>query len=374
MVELSQEEIRRALFLANNQNAIPDFINKCKQNDDLPSVGDFMGNLGIENTGFGDPLNSNNKHMPKKEFYRTSSIKRERRTRSEVDFIKQGLIAVLNEYHPMTVRQVFYQMTSRGYIPKTEQSYRGTICRLLSELRLSRVIPFGYISDNTRWMRKPKTFDSMEDMLNLNKETYRRALWSSQPVYLEIWIEKDALAGVVYDVTEQWDVPLMVTRGYASLSYLYEAAQVYETAGKPVYIYYLGDYDPSGVDINRSVESRMREFAPNADIHFERIAITPDQIKLFNLPTRPTKPSDTRSRKFESDTSVELDAMEPQLLRELVEHHITKHVNTEEWVRLQQIEKLERQSLEWVTTNMHIKNGDISITREFKEALAGTFE
>jgi hypothetical protein len=307
------------------------------------------------------------------EVYRTSPIKRDRRTKAEISQLKQALIDLLAEYHPMTVRQVFYQMTSRGYIPKSEHAYKGTICRLLADLRLERALPFGYIADNTRWMRKPKTFDSMEDSLRANQKTYRRSLWSHQSVYVEIWIEKDALAGVIFDVTERWDVPLMVTRGYASLLYLYEAAETYEAAKKPVYIYYLGDYDPSGVDINRSVEKRMREFAPSAEIHFERIAVTPTQIRLYQLPTRPTKQSDTRSRNFESDTSVELDAMQPQLLREMVEHYILKHVDNQEWANLQQIEKLERESLGWVLKNMHIQGESVSITKEFKDALAGTF-
>lgn len=305
-------------------------------------------------------------------FYGTSSIKRNRRTKEEIEDLQLGIINILAEYHPMTVRQVFYQMTSRGYMPKIEKSYR-TVSRLLSEMRLSRVIPFGFISDNTRWMRKPKTFDSVEDMLRINKDAYRRSLWTQQPVYVEVWIEKEALAGVLVDVTSEWDVPLMVTRGYASLSYLYEAAQIYETMDKPVYIYYLGDYDPSGVDINRSVEKRMREFAPNADIHFERIAVTPEQIERWYLPTRPTKASDTRSHNFDSDTSVELDAIEPSMLKNLVAGSIVEHLDSEEYARLNQIEQLERQSLEWVTSNMFFNNGDINITKEFKEVLAGTF-
>jgi len=187
--------------------------------------------------------------MATETIYRTSSIKRQRRTKEDIDIISRALCELLDEMHPMTVRQVFYQMTSQGYVPKTEAAYRQVICCLLSKLRLEKAIPFGYISDNTPWMRKPQTFDSMEDALQLNLKTYRRALWTRMPVYVEVWIEKDALAGVVYDVTERWDIPLMVTRGYASLSYLYEAAKAYERVEKPVYIYYMGDYDPSGVDI-----------------------------------------------------------------------------------------------------------------------------
>jgi len=108
-------------------------------------------------------------------FYRTSPIKRPRRTKDDINIIKGELIEVLAESNPMTVRQVFYQMTSRGYIPKTEAAYKGTVCRLLADMRLDGTIPFGWISDNTRWMRKPDTYDSAGEMLRNNLETYRRA-------------------------------------------------------------------------------------------------------------------------------------------------------------------------------------------------------
>jgi hypothetical protein len=164
----------------------------------------------------------------------------------------------------------------------------------------------------------------------------------------------------------------MVTRGYASLSYLYDAAQVYESKNKPVYVYYLGDYDPSGMDITNSVEKRMREFAPNSEIHFARIAVTPYQIKAFNLPTRPTKTTDTRSRNFESDVSVELDAIPADVLTDLIDYYIRKHIDADEYYELQRIEKLERESFEWVAKNMRFTDGQIGITKEFREALTGS--
>ena len=95
------------------------------------------------------------------------------------------------------------------------------------------------------------------------------AVWDEQNAYVEIWLEKDALAGVLVDVTQKWDVPLMVTRGFASLSYLHEAAETIRDQNKPTYLYYFGDHDPSGVDIPRQVERRLREFAPDSDITFD---------------------------------------------------------------------------------------------------------
>jgi hypothetical protein len=268
-----------------------------------------------------------------------------------VDKIREELYRLLVDDHPMTVRQVFYQLVSRGVVAKTEGEYKQTVVRLLTKMRRQGELPFGWIADNTRWMRKPRTYSSIEEMLQLTAQTYRRALWDSQPAYVEIWLEKDALAGVVYDETEPWDVPLMVTRGYPSVSYLYEAAQAISACEKPTYLYYLGDWDPSGVDITRSVERGIREFAPKAEILFQRIAVTAQQIEELALPTRPTKATDSRSKNFIGE-SVEVDAIPPTVLRGLVRECIEKHVDRRVLARTRKIEAAERQTLVAIQEHM----------------------
>jgi hypothetical protein len=257
--------------------------------------------------------------------YGSRPTNRARRGRADMQRIREAIADVLEAEHPATVRQVFYQLVSRGAIAKTEAEYKATVVRLLTDMRLAGEVPFDWISDNTRWMRKPRTFSSVEQALRRTAETYRRSLWDRQAVYVEIWLEKDALAGVLYQITELWDVPLMVTRGYASLSYLHGAAEAIGAQGKPAYIYYFGDHDPSGVDIPRTVEARLREFAPAADIHFERVAVTEQQIRELSLPTRPTKKTDSRSKNFVGE-SVEVDAIPPTELRRLVDACIVRHV------------------------------------------------
>jgi hypothetical protein len=270
---------------------------------------------------------------------------RTRRTRAEVNAVREAIRRALVIDRPMTVRQVFYRLVSEGAIAKTEAEYKGTVVRLLGEMRRDGDIPFGWIADNTRWMRKPRTYSSLETMLHDTARTYRRALWDNQPVYVEIWLEKDALAGVLMEETMPWDVPLMVTRGYPSLSYLYEAAEAIAAQEKPAYLYYFGDYDPSGVDIPRKVEADLREFAEGAEILFERVAVTPAQIEAFNLPTRPTKSTDTRSKGFEGE-SVEVDAIPPRALREMVQHLISQHVDSHALSVLRVAERSERDWLE----------------------------
>ena len=261
-----------------------------------------------------------------------------------MEHIRAVIWMLLRQDQPMTVRQLFYRLVSLGTIAKTETEYKGTIGRLTVEMRRAGDIPFGWIADNTRWMRKPRTHSSLEQALSRTAETYRRAVWDNQDGYVEVWLEKDALAGVLLEVTAPWDVPLMVTRGFPSLSYLHEAAESIADVEKPAFLYYFGDYDPSGLDITRVVERGIREFAPDADITFERVAVTADQIVEMALPTRPTKKTDTRSKNFLGE-SVEVDAIDPATLRRMVEECITQHIDHEAHERLKETEAAERETL-----------------------------
>lgn len=161
------------------------------------------------------------------------------------------------------------------------------------------------------------------------------------PAYVEIWLEKDALAGVLYGVTESWDVPLMVTRGYPSLSFLFEAAETLKAEERPAYLYYFGDFDASGVDIPRNVEAELRRMAPEVDIHFERVAVTEDQIRELRLPTRPSKTTDSRARSF-GRKSVEVDAIPARHLRTLVDTCIRRHIDQQQLAVLRVAEESER--------------------------------
>lgn len=153
---------------------------------------------------------------------------------------------------------------------------------------------------------------------------------------------------MIYDITSQWDVPLMVTRGYPSLSYLLEAAEAIKAKDKPTHIYYPGDFDPSGVDIPRKVEADLRRMAPESEIHFTRLAVTEDQIDTWHLPTRPTKTSDSRAKAFGS-RSVEVDAIPSRVLRGFVELHVKMHTDNAQLEVLETAERSERQRLNEIT-------------------------
>jgi hypothetical protein len=256
--------------------------------------------------------------------------------------IRKAILDILGADNPQTVRQVFYALTVRGVVKKLEKEYQQTVGRLLVEMREDGTIPFEWIADNTRWQRKPSTFVGLEHCLNSCAENYRRDLWAAMPVYLEVWCEKDALAGVLWEETKTYDVPLMVARGYSSLTFLHTAALAIKAEGKPACIYHFGDYDPSGVDAARDIEAKLRRYAPEAEIRFERVAVTPEQIQSWDLPTRPTKQTDTRAKKFGSATSVELDAIPARQLRQLVRDRIERHIDQRQLDMLKAAEESER--------------------------------
>jgi hypothetical protein len=142
------------------------------------------------------------------EVYGASTIKRRQRaTRSKMDRRAKDIRGIVEEIRPCTVRQVFYQAVVRGVVPKTEKDYRR-VQRMLVQLRRDGDLDCDAIADNTRWMRKPASFSSVADAIATTVKTYRRDLWRDGSAYVEIWCEKDALAGVLIDITEKWDVPL----------------------------------------------------------------------------------------------------------------------------------------------------------------------
>lgn len=277
--------------------------------------------------------------------------------RSKSHVIHIAVLQIFKELEPrLTVRQIYYALTVRGVVPKTEGGYRQT-CYQLGLMRKNGFIPYGWIADNTRWQIKPTTDQGLEDALARWQGAYRRDLWDNQRDYVEIWVEKDALAGVVIPITVEYDVPLYVCRGYSSMTFLYEAAEYIKELEKPAYIYHFGDFDPSGVDAAYKVRDGLKKHG--ADIHFERVAVTPAQIRKLKLPTRETKKKDPRSRGWGDKPSVELDAIPAPTLRKLVKICIERHLDKEALARTLLVEQRERESLAVFTENFVLgRNSD----------------
>ena len=287
--------------------------------------------------------------------YEASHIKHQRATKTEMQARQAALLRIVSAMKPMTVRQVFYQATVQGIVEKSDSGYTKVQTDLVA-MRRSGALPFSWLADSTRWQRKPTTYSSIDRALADTARFYRKSLWDDAGCYVEIWLEKDALAGVIFPITADYDVPLMVARGYASLSFLHGAAEYIGELDVPAYIYHLGDYDPSGVNAGEKIEQTLMELAPSADITFERIAVTPEQISKWSLPTRPTKTSDTRAKKF-GDISVELDAIPPAYLRAVVQVCIEEHLPAGQFSALKAAEASERSLLHDIVGRIAAEGG-----------------
>ncbi len=251
-------------------------------------------------------------------------------------------------YGRMTVRQAFYRLEVAGIVEKTEAGYKQ-VGRQLLAMRREEELDWEFITDGTRWRRKPVTFPSARAYVEHMARGYRRDLWASQGLRFEVWLEKDALADVIVDVTTKWDVSLMVSRGQSSATFLHSAAKEAERAfdddGIETIIYTLYDYDAGGQRAADAIARELPLHAPGVPITVERLAVTPRQIAAWSLPTRPAKKTDPQAKKWGAKPCVELDAIDPNRLVALVEGAITQHVDQRRWEIEQTIEREERAGL-----------------------------
>jgi 5S rRNA maturation endonuclease (ribonuclease M5) len=282
--------------------------------------------------------------------YGTSPVKRQRRTKAEIEALDGALWLIVEQFRPVTVRQVFYQAVNRGLVPKHEtQGYR-VVQRRLVALRESGEIPYGHIVDGTRYVHGHTRYANLDEFTYFAAGLYRKDYWANADMRVEVWLEKDALKGVLIPtVVNKCGLDLYITRGFASITYLQEAAEEIREDGRPTFVYVLTDFDPSGMTIAEKVGSELKRRAPHNDISVSRLAVNRQQIDAWNLPTRPTKTTDTRARKFREQhggESVELDAIPPNTLRALVKEAIEGHMDP--W-RLQQLRMVEEQERETFT-------------------------
>lgn len=244
-----------------------------------------------------------------------------------MDDLRAQIHQIAEESWPTTARFIFYRATALGVAPKTVAGYRA-VQRQVHLMREAGELPFEWIADNTRWMRKPDTYDDLESFLANAAATYRRALWSESDRYVEVWCESDSVAGVLVDITVEYDVPLMVVRGYSSSTFAYNAAKAIERDGRPAFLYYFGDHDPSGLDIERNLREKLHRYAPRADLDLHRVTVTQEDIDTLDLPGSIKKSTDTRSRKFVGK-AVEIEAVPVDILRtwcrQVIEQHVDRH-------------------------------------------------
>lgn len=247
-----------------------------------------------------------------------------RRSKKVLDRIS-NVNSILNEYDSdMTIRQIFYQFVSRNWILNTVNGYRR-VQYAIKEGRFEGDIDWNRIVDLSRPEYEVSTWDSLSSFLKSVRSSFKLDFWDGSDNYVEVWTEKDALSGVIRPITEQFRVKLVVVRGYDSLSNLIRARARYQSKSNPTIIY-VGDHDPSGLDIPKSISRIVGDAAI-----VERVALTLDQIKEYGLPSQRVKREDPRSYGYSLATGLtecwELDALPPDILRTVITDAISKFVD-----------------------------------------------
>ncbi len=258
---------------------------------------------------------------------------------------------IIGEYQGLglrlTLRQLYYQLVTRNAVPNIERSYKN-LSDLISNARLSGLMDWAAIEDRVRQPRRQNEFLDLEDLIDTAVQAYRLPRWDGQDCYAELWVEKDALAGVLSPLASEFHVTMMVNRGYSSQSAMFESAERFNAVdGKQPILFYLGDHDPSGEDMVRDIEDRLRMFGV-ADIRVEKLALTMSQVERYNPPPNPAKITDPRATRYiqqYGDSSWEVDALPPEVLSEIIRTAFNSIVNETEMHKVMKKEESDKRLL-----------------------------
>lgn len=267
--------------------------------------------------------------------------------------------AVITNYeaqgYSLTLRQVYYQMVARDIIPNNERSYKN-LGALINDARLAGLIDWNAIEDRTRNIRGRTHWEKPGDVIKAAAYNYHLDYWQDQDNYVEVWVEKDALVGVVGRICDQLDLKYFSCRGYVSQSEMWVAAKRLEKRqreGKNIVLLHLGDHDPSGIDMSRDILDRLNVFETD-DIEFKRLALNMEQVEEYNPPPNPTKLTDSRATKYLSDFGHEcweLDALEPKVIDALIKDNVLKFRDEKNYKQIKEKEALGIEFLEEIAEN-----------------------
>lgn len=276
--------------------------------------------------------------------------------------------AILAEYaeqgYRLSLRQLYYQLVARGYIENSIRSYKRT-GDLVSNARLAGLIDWGMIEDRGRETVINSHWESPADIVRTAAQSFRVDHWEGQPCYVEVMVEKDALSGILEPVCRRLDIRFTANKGYSSSSAMYEASKRIAIAAireqKEVHLFYLGDHDPSGIDMTRDIKERLGLFTyDRIDIETVRLALNYDQVERWQPPENPAKETDSRYRVYVEqfgESSWELDAVEPTTLANLVEGHVRELIEWSVWDEVEEREKAMREELERYADDYEKKSG-----------------
>lgn len=243
--------------------------------------------------------------------------------------------AIIAEYiadgYSITLRTLYYQFVARGKIANTQRSY-DRLGKIISDGRLAGLIDWDGLDDNLRKLEKLAAWVDPHDMIDGCIDQYRVDPWTDQPYYLEVWVEKEALVGVIEGVCDEWRVPYFACKGYTSQSAQYRAGmRIWERAraDKQCVILHLGDHDPSGIHMTLDNRKRLSMFA-GRPIEVCRLALNYDQVQQYDPPPNPVKFTDSRSEGYIAEhgyESWELDALPPNVIAEIIRTAIFEYLD-----------------------------------------------
>jgi hypothetical protein len=239
-----------------------------------------------------------------------------------------------------------YRVVSAGWLPDTSDKSYDCVQRLLKRLRECGVIPFEWVVDNIRSTIKPSSWSGLADFVETAQVAYRLDFWAQLPEYVEVMVEKDAVAGTLAPVTREYDVPLHPIRGYNSLTFTWQITRGWDEIEKPITVYYVGDHDPSGRDLERDVRDRLTRHARHP-FAWKRLAVEPDpHFDEFSIRPLKAKNRDSRYKKFVAQYGhdcAEVEAIPANDLRDILRAAIESHIPQDRWARLKEIERAERE-------------------------------
>jgi hypothetical protein len=279
--------------------------------------------------------------------YGTSVVKR--LSKAQARELDRQLHAIAELEKPTSVRGMYYMGMGEGLIDKDAQGKRNNYMRVqrrLLKMRRDGRMPYSWITDGSRTIYGYNRFADEDDFSTYAANIYRKDYWLESPVRVEVWVEKDAMAGKLKPVVrDEYGLDLYVSRGFASETYLQEAGAQIRSDGRSTYVYLLTDFDASGMGIAETVKEKLAQMACPVDVFVERIAATPDQIEEYGLITQPVTRSDTRARNFIQrfgTETVELDAIPASEIRRLVRDAIERHMDPRRLAFLRMVEQEER--------------------------------